>query len=67
MFRCVFIGVVDKDTAAHCNAVFLSIASASGYFLVASGFSFVWSASGCLAGAQVLLSVVRPSYSFEII
>jgi hypothetical protein len=26
---------VDKDTAAHCSAVFLSIESASGYFLVA--------------------------------
>jgi hypothetical protein len=31
-------GVVDKDAAAHCNAIFLSIASASGYFLVARGF-----------------------------
>jgi hypothetical protein len=33
----------DKDTAAHCNAVFLSITSASGY-LVARGFSVMFDA-----------------------
>jgi hypothetical protein len=57
---------VDKDIAAHCNAVFLSIASASCYFLSARGFSFVWllvAALRVLAGAGVLLSAVRPSYS----
>jgi hypothetical protein len=39
--------VVDKDITAHCNVVFLSIASASSFF--ARGFSsFVFSVYGYL-------------------
>jgi hypothetical protein len=49
-----------KDTAAHCNEAFLSIASASGYIWLHVVFSFVLSVLLVLAGACALFALVRP-------